>query len=69
MTKEEEQVRQELINCLCDMVQQHCYMDKKLGWYDSGALSSDAEAMRLLTKLGKFEIVQEKGRMVYGRFK
>ena len=64
-----EEILQELTDSLIDMVRQHCYMDQKEGWYDSGALTSDAEAMRLLARLGKFEIETDHGRIVRGRFK
>ena len=68
MTADEKQIHTELVGCLVDMVRQHCYCHNNQT-YDSGALTSDAEAMRLLAKLGKFEIKEDRGRIVSGRFK
>ena len=68
MNADEKQIHTELVDCLVDMVRQHCYCHNNRT-YDSGALTSDAEAMRLLAKLGKFEIEKEHGRIVHGCFK
>jgi hypothetical protein len=69
MNADEKQIMKELTESLEDMVRQHCYCEQKTGYYDSGALTADADAMRLLAKLGKFEIDLDRGRIVRGSFK
>ena len=63
-----EYVHAELVLCeLIDMVNQHCSQCD--GEYlDSMALSANADAMRLLAKLGVIEITKEYGRRVIGQF-
>ena len=53
---------------LVDMVSQHCYEDGKV--YCSGALSANADAIRLLIELGCMEQVGDSyGRMISAKFK
>ena len=74
--KELEALLEDAVDCLYDMVCQHCAVpehDKE--WQlehhgevwnvlDSMALSANRDAMKLLAKLGKIEIVSEYGRRV-----
>jgi len=63
----------DVIEALIDMVQQHCLIqDHKHGEdvdvLDSMALSANADAMRLLARLGKLVIKNEYGRRVIGHW-
>jgi hypothetical protein len=57
-----------------DMARQHCFTDKfgkhdgvpEFNISDSGGTSTDADALRMLAKYGRFRIVREYGRMVVG---
>jgi len=55
----------ELLEPLEDMARQHCHTSAK-GETDSGALSTNAQVLRLLAKAGRFRIDREAGRMVVG---
>lgn len=57
-----------LLSVLTDMVYQHCYEDKETGEYESGAISTDADAMEILAQHGRFEITNGWGRMIFGKF-
>ena len=66
--------REDLLDALEGMARQHCYTDK-VGVYDgvpepnitdSGALTDNACALRMLSDCGRFRIVREYGRMVVG---
>jgi hypothetical protein len=62
---------EELIESVKDAVYQHCSCriekeDDDI--YDSGAITTNAGAMRLLARLGLFEITSEHGRRVVGKF-
>lgn len=61
--KSEVRVDEELIEALDDMVNQHCQVscsnEEKKITLDSMALTSNADAMRLLAKLGKIKIIKE----------
>jgi len=59
--------RDELLDALCDLVDQHCTYDNADG-LDSMALSADADALRLLAKHGRVTITSEHGRRVLGRW-
>jgi hypothetical protein len=59
----------ELLESLEDMVRQHAYHDDSDDTYDSQALSATADAMRLLAKAGRCEVLRDKGRRVFVRFK
>ena len=57
------------------MARQHCFTDPKqavrngvteINTTDSGALSADADALRILASHGRFRIIREHGRMVLG---
>lgn len=65
-----EQRFDEAVEVLVEMVNQHSIdMDgKDAGCVNSGALSADADAMRLLARLGRLEIVREHGKAVVGRW-
>lgn len=52
-----------VVELLHGVVHQLCWDDIN-GYYDSGALSTYAEALRFLAKEGKISIVREMGRMV-----
>jgi hypothetical protein len=65
----------DLLDALEDMARQHCFIDKqprvRFGVSEvnvtvSGALTADADALRVLAKHGRFRIVREGGRMVVG---
>jgi len=63
----------DLLEDLESMARQHCYTDQKqkdgvteINTTDSGALSTDAEALRTLARHGRFRIIRERGRMVVG---
>jgi hypothetical protein len=64
----EEVTREDLIEALDDIVNQHCQIkidhEKKVITLDSMALSANAYAMRLLVRLGKITIVSEHGRRI-----
>ena len=55
----------DLLETLEDMARQHCHTSAK-GETDSGALSTNAQVLRLLAKAGRFRIDREAGRMVVG---
>lgn len=64
-----------LLDELEDMARQHCYTCHDERAYqgvpenhitDSGAISANAGALRMLAKHGRFSIVRESGRMVVG---
>ena len=57
----------ELLDALEDMVWQHCYQHDDDS-FDSGALTTNARALRLLAKHNRFQIEREFGRMVVGKF-
>lgn len=57
----------ELLDALEDMVWQHCYQHDDDS-FDSGALTANAVALRVLAKHNRFQIEREYGRMVVGRF-
>lgn len=57
----------EAVEALADLVQQYCCHDES-GRYDSMALSTNAEAMRVLAKHGRFVIETEVFRRVIGKF-
>ena len=59
--------QEELLEALEDMVRQHCPEDED-GLIDSMALSTHAEAMRLLARTGRLTIESEHGRRVLGRW-
>jgi len=55
----------DLLDALADMVNQHCqYKD----YLDSGGLSANDEAMRLLAAHGRLKIEKEYGRRVIGHW-
>lgn len=59
----------EILEALEGMVQQHCSGSEALGTagsLDSFALSANADAMRLLAKLGRLVITEQYGRRVIG---
>jgi hypothetical protein len=60
----------ELLDALVEMVGLHCTAWKGLddSTLDSFAISSNAEAMRLLSRAGKLVITTDRGRRVIGRF-
>jgi len=57
------QAKHEVLAALMDMVIQHCTCDHTAN-LDSMASSANADAMRLLARHGKIEIVSDKGRRV-----
>ncbi len=59
--------KEELILVLYEVLQQACEYED--GTADSLALSAYASGLRLLARLGLFEIESEYGRRVIGRFK
>ncbi len=59
--------KKELLEILYSVVYQACEIGDSEG--DSRALSAYADALRLLARLGLFEIESEYGRRVIGRFK
>lgn len=59
--------RDALLEALCDVVDQHCTYDSADG-LDSMALSSDADALRLLAKHGRVTILNEHGHRVLARW-
>lgn len=60
--------RAELIETLMDLVSQDCPANKD-GLLDSCALSSYADALRVLERCGRVDIVSEAGKMVRARWK
>ena len=66
----------ELLDTIEDLARQHCYTGTALRDHngqvagtlvtDSGALTTDAIALRRLAEAGRFRIVAEHGRMVVG---
>jgi len=66
----------QILDALQSMCYQNCYTGKVERDYngqvagtlvtDSGALSAEAEALRILAEHGRFRIVAEGGRMVVG---
>lgn len=65
-----EVTREEIIECLCDVVNQACAIgdepDEML--LDSGFLSAYADALLLLEKLGKVKIINRGGRGVRAKW-
>ena len=59
--------KEELVEVLYCVMYQLCADEDGKG--DSGAISDYARALRLLARLGLFEIEREYGRMVVGKFK
>ena len=57
-----------LFDALENMVRQHCWLLDHPGEFDSCSLTSDANAMRLLAKVGRFRITTECGKRVIGQF-
>lgn len=64
-----------ILDALEDMCRQHCFTNPVATLYkgesqvditDSGALSANALALRVLAEHGRFRIVREYGRMVAG---
>lgn len=64
-----------ILDALEDMCRQHCFTNPQERVYqgesqvditDSGALSANALALRVLAEHGRFRIVREYGRMVLG---
>ena len=65
-----------LLDLVEDLARQHCYTGTAIRDYngqvagtlvtDSGALTTDAIALRQLAKRGRFRVVAEHGRMVVG---
>lgn len=60
--------QENLIEALMDMVAQHCFFDKETGMYESGCLHANADAMRLLGRIGKMEIDDRGHRVVFGKW-
>ena len=60
--------KEELVEVLYWAMHQACYYDEE-EYADSLALSAYARALRLLARLGLFEIESEYGRRVIGKFK
>ncbi|MGB0970372.1 MAG: hypothetical protein ACPGVG_05345 [Mycobacterium sp.] len=58
----------ELEETLVGMVDQHCWVSTS-GVIDSMAISANADALHLLSKLGRFEITKSFGRRVIGTWK
>lgn len=59
----------DIVEALIDMVQQHCLMNiegDSITYLDSMGLSANADAMRLLARMGKMEVKQEYGKRVIG---
>lgn len=62
-------LQKEVIEALTNMVAQHCHDDSHPDWQlFSWALHANADAMRLLGKLGVIEIDDRGARMVFGRW-
>ncbi len=71
-----EQENAALLDLVEDLARQHCHTDTAFGDYkgqvagtlvtDSGALTTDAIALRRLAEAGRFRVVAEHGRMVVG---
>lgn len=57
----------ELVEALEDMVRQHCYT-KDPDEVQSNALSANAEAIEILARHGRIEILKGAGRMLIGRW-
>ena len=64
-----------VLDALEGMARNHCYLDTATKTYqgasetnvtDSGGLSADAEALRLLARHGRFRVERASGRMVVG---
>jgi len=74
MKQGHEAAENELLDMLGDMARQHCFTSEVRTYHrvpgfnvtDSGGISPDADALRLLAKNGRFRIVRECGRMVIG---
>lgn len=59
-----------LLDALANMVRQHCVPNDSPGKeLDSMALSTNADAMRLLAEHGRFVIMRDTGRRVIGYWK
>jgi hypothetical protein len=52
---------EEAVDCLVDMVNQHCSSERGL---ESFALSTNRDALKFLEKIGKVKILKEYGRMI-----
>ena len=61
------QKNDELLDALQEMVAQHCESTEAQCTLDSCAISSNADAMRILAKYGRLKIEREFGRRVIGR--
>lgn len=59
---------QELLDIIAMLVDQHCFSEETddTDVYDSGALTANAAAMRVLAAAGKFRIHHQAGRRVIG---
>jgi hypothetical protein len=61
----------ELTDALCEMVGQHCYVEKSRNVpfeLESNCLHANADAMRLLGKIGKLKIDDRGMRVVFGNW-
>lgn len=65
MKTTETEKEKELLDALEDVVNQACLFDDIL---DSGALTANANAMRLLADYGRIKIKRECGRRVIGKW-
>jgi hypothetical protein len=59
--------REELIDALLDCAVQGCYEAEEPDTYESGFLSAYADALRLLARCGRVEILLNSGRHVVAR--
>lgn len=66
--KEISQLKTELVGTLEESIRQSCIYNILTDEYDSMAVLVNAEHMRRLAELGRFEIITERGRRVIGRF-
>lgn len=74
MKQGHEAAENELLDMLEDMARQHCFTSEvrtyqgvpEFNVTDSGGISTDADALRMLAKNGRFRILREVGRMVIG---
>lgn len=66
-----ERIFNEAIDLLCEMVAQHCYVEKsRKNPFDveSSCLHANADAMRFLGKIGKLKIDDRGMRVVFGKW-
>lgn len=56
----------EALDVIESMARQHCYTSNSDLQTDSGAISANADALKVLDKIGKFRIACDAGRMVIG---